>query len=462
VVSILWFGLLVGRASADVPAVTLEDAAASARMHASGVEIAEAQRDAAAAKHDSTVDSRLPTLGVSGAVSVYTAPYTANFFTSGGAAPLDCTGGTEQFIDLCHTFQGLLDAFATPIPIHEQVTSALTVRAVEPITGQAYLGAQAKAAALLEQANDEMLAAAVADAELQAKDLWYLALQAERQIEIANAQVTSLETRVQTAQVSFKAGNLTESDRLLAEVALAQAKQSVIQLEALRDTTYARLGAAMGNGGSPVRPASSGEIVSPRAAPPAERLVDMALASRPEVRAARTAADGTAKSADAYGWSRLPQLNAVAAYTNLQGMGPFAETNAAYVGATLDWPVWSWGARNRQLDSFRAQAAQTRAQAEQVETLARVDVQAKVLALQAAGAAYEASGATLTQAEASLHSQEKRQQAGAGAMSDLLDAQSALVRAQSTQANALYDARRAEVALVRAVGTDPWGTGETP
>jgi outer membrane protein TolC len=36
------------------------------------------------------------------------------------------------------------------------------------------------------------------------------------------------------------------------------------------------------------------------------------------------------------------------------------------------------------------------------------------------------------------------------------------VRAQSTQANALYDARRAEVALVRAVGTDPWGTGETP
>src|SRR6185295_10971575 len=105
------------------------------------------------------------------------------------------------------------------------VTSALTVRATEPITGQAYLGAQAKATALMEQASDEALDVAVADADLQAKDLWYLALQAERQLEIANAQVSSLDARVQTAQVSFRAGNMTESDRLLAEVALAQAKQ---------------------------------------------------------------------------------------------------------------------------------------------------------------------------------------------------------------------------------------------
>jgi len=458
ILSILFF---VGPASADVPAVTLEDAAASARQHASGVQIAAAQLDAAAARHEQTVDSRLPTLGVNGAVSVYTAPYEANFFTSGGAAPLDCTG-TEQFANLCNVFQALLDNFATPIPIHEQVTSALTVRATEPLTGQAVLGAQAKAAALTEQASEQQLAAAVADAELQARDLWYLALQAERQLEIANAQVTSLEARVQTAQVSFRAGNLTESDRLLAEVALAQAKQAVIQIQALRDTTYARLGAAMGNGGSPVRPAASGDVASPRSAPPAERLIDMALVSRPELRAARTSADAASKTADATGLSRLPQLNAVAAYTNLQGMGPFAETNAAYIGATLDWNVWTWGARNRQVDALRAQATQARAQAEAVETQARVDVQAKVLALQASGAAYEASAATLAQAEASLRSQEKRQQAGAGAMSDLLDAQSALVRAQSTQANALYDARRAEVALVRAVGTDPWGTGETP
>jgi len=461
VVWILWVVFLVARASADVPAVTLEEAAASARQRASGVLIAEAQRDAAAARHEQVVDGRLPAIGVSGAVSVYTAPYEANFFTSGGAAPLDCTG-TEQFANLCHVFQALLDNFATPIPIHEQVTSALTVRATEPLTGQAILGARAKAAENTEQASDEQLAAAVAEAELQARDLWYLALQSERQLEIANAQVAALEARVQTAQVAFRVGNMTESDRLLAEVALAQARQSVIQIQALRDTTYARLGAAMGNGGAPVRPAPSGEIVSPRAAPPAERLVGLALVARPDLRAARASAEAASKTADASGWARLPQLNAVAAYTNLQGMGPFAETNAAYVGATLDWNVWSWGARNRQLDALRAQAAQARAQAEAVETQARVDVQARVLALHASAAAYDASGATLAQAEASLRSQEKRQAAGAGAMSDLLDAQTALVRAQSTQANALYDAHRAEVALVRAVGTDPWGTGETP
>src|SRR6185503_7699218 len=185
---------------------------------------------------------------------------------------------------------------------------------------------------------------------------------------------------------SFRAGNLTESDRLLAEVALAQAKQAVIQVQALRDTTYARLGAAMGNGGAPVRPAATGESITPRTAPPSERLIAIALAARPELRAARKSAEAASKTADATGLSRLPQLNAVAAYTNLQGMGPFAETNAAYIGATLDWNVWTWGARNRQVDALRAQATQARAQAEAVETQARVDVQAKVLALQASGA----------------------------------------------------------------------------
>jgi outer membrane protein len=138
----------------------------------------------------------------------------------------------------------------------------------------------------------------------------------------------------------------------------------------------------------------------------------------------------------------------------------FAELNSGYVGATLNWNIWSWGARNNQLDTIRAQATQAHAQEDAAETQARVDVQAKVLALQAAAAAYEVSAANITQAEASLRAQEKRQAAGAGTMSDLLDAQTALVRAQSTQASALFDARRAEVALARAVGRDPWGTGE--
>lgn len=41
-------------------------------------------------------------------------------------------------------------------------------------------------------------------------------------------------------------------------------------------------------------------------------------------------------------------------------------------------------------------------------------------------------------------------------MQEVLDAEAALVQARSNQANALFDARRAEAALARSVGADPW------
>ncbi len=173
----------------------------------------------------------------------------------------------------------------------------------------------------------------------------------------------------------------------------------------------------MGNGGVPVRPAAPADEAAPRVPPPAETLVEWALDARPELAVARAQLAAAEKATDAASWARLPQVSAVAAYMHNEGV-VFAELDSAYVGATLDWNIWSWGARNHQLDSIRAQATQARAQADAAETQARVDVQARVLALRAAGAAYEVSAANIAQAEASLRAQERRQAAGAGTMSD--------------------------------------------
>jgi outer membrane protein len=427
---ILWVGFLA-TAWADVPAVSLEEAIAGARANAANVRLARAQALAAEAKTAQARAAELPSVGLSGNALVYTAPYTVELPGSG------------------------------ELPVRDQVTWSFSASAVEPLTGQVALARQARAAELAEAASDAAVESALADSEESVEDVWYQALQAETQLDIAQTQVAALDARVATAQTSFQAGNLTESDRLLAQVALAQAKQSVIQIESVRDTAYARLGGAMGNGGTPVRPASSAAEPPPREPPPADTLVAWALASRPELAVARAQTAAAQKAADAASWARLPQINAVAAYVHNEGV-VFAEEDSAYVGATLDWKLFAWGARNQQLKAIRAQVTQAQVQTEAAETQARVEVQAKVLALRAARAAYEVSAASIAQAEASLRAQEKRQAAGASTMSDLLDAQSALVRAQSTRATALYDARRAEVALARAVGRDPWGAEGVP
>ena len=117
----LWMVFFVGRASADVPAVTLEEAAASARLHASGVEIAQAQHDAATARHEQVVDSRLPSIGVNGAVNVYpTGSSTRASSLRVTESALDCGGPEHRRVRRAlPDFQGLLDAFGDPDPDHE-------------------------------------------------------------------------------------------------------------------------------------------------------------------------------------------------------------------------------------------------------------------------------------------------------------------------------------------------------
>ncbi len=196
---ILWVVFFVGHARADVPTVTLEEAVASARERATNVRIAQAQENAAEAKVGQTRAGQLPTVGVSGNALVYTGPYEVEFPGLG--------------------------AFT----VREQFTWGVAANATEPLTGQVAIARQAEAAELSAAASAAAVDGALADSELAVEDLWYQALQAERQLAIAEAQVTGLESRVGIAQVSFAAGNLTESDRLLAEVALAQARQAVIQ-----------------------------------------------------------------------------------------------------------------------------------------------------------------------------------------------------------------------------------------
>lgn len=441
----LLLSFMFSAARAETPGITLADAVEKAESVPS-VRAAGSARIAARAGFAQAWPGRLPNLTLQGNVLVYDQAQEMELFKSD--EPLDCAGIPDPFGSLCA-------GFGEPIVVREQVTSSLTAQVTVPLTGQLAVDRQVAASkAGLEAAAASELAA-VADAELEARDAWFAAAQTEQQLAIAEAQARSMTERARISEAAFTAGTMTRNDLLLVRIALSQSRQAIVQLTGYREMAYTRLGVATGNGGHPLRPIGATEE-PPRAAPPAEALVERALAARPEVAALRARVEAARASAAAASWARLPAISGMGVYQHATGQGALGAADTAYVGATLNWNVWSWGRAAAGVSASRAQADQAAHQLDGLTAGVRMDVLARVQSLTTAASAWALAGEMVEQTSENLAIQERRQQTGNGTMQEVLDADLALVRARSTRASALFDARRTEAALTHAVGADPW------
>jgi outer membrane protein TolC len=432
-----------------VPEVTLDQALALAEKVAS-VRAAGQGRVAAEARLEQARDVRLPSVNLSGSISAWNGPHTLAFIPP--EAGLDCAALAAEPDPAVAQLANLCFGLSQPLTVREQVTSQLTARVAEPITGQIAMGHRVDAAEAGLEAADAQVGSSKTEARFAAEDAFFLALQAEGQLSIAEAQVNSLQARVDAAQVAFQGGTVTRNDVLKAELALARAQQQVITARTLRDASRSRLGLAIGNGGAPVAPAGAPKDPPAPPAEPLEALVQRAIDARPDLVALRAQVKASDASASAVASDRVPQLNAIAAFVNTEGQGPFAEEFAGFVGANLDWTLWAWRARDRGVDAARAQAGQLRAQLEGAEAGVRVDVRTRLDALNASIEAWHVASTSIGQAEENLKIQDTLRAAGSGTMTDLLDAEAALVEARSRTDGALYDAHRAAAALQRALG----------
>ncbi|MCB9683994.1 MAG: TolC family protein [Alphaproteobacteria bacterium] len=424
----MWWVLTAIAAEPELPVVTLEEAvsasatAPAVRASSAGIGEAEARRSAVAS-------GRGPVLAVSGSVNVWNGPYEIAFALPGS------TGDVP------------------PLVVREQVTGSLAARVVAPLTEQWATDARVKAAAAGVDAAEDASEAAVLDARQEATDAWYAALEADGQLEIARARIETLEARVRAAEVALQAGTAARNDVLKAELALAGARQQALQLEVARDAARGRLGLAMGNGGLPVRPAE-GPTEPPPVIEDAAPLVALALEHRPELDALRARIRAADASATAASRDRLPRVDAVATWLHTEGQGAFAQRDAGFVGASLDWPVWTWGARTSAVDAARAGTDQLRARLEAAEAGVSLEVRTRVDALGAAVAGFEVASRSVEQAEENLRIQELMRAGGTSTMTELLDADTALIEARSRTAAALDEAWRARAALEHAIGTE--------
>jgi len=188
-----------------------------------------------------------------------------------------------------------------------------------------------------------------------------------------------------------------------------------------------------------------------------EKLVQSALAARPErgaLGARLAAAEARTAAQRAF---RSPQVNASAAYDyanpNSRILPPEAEWNATWnVGVGLSFNVFDGGRTSAAVAQSAAQADAIRRQIDDLDRRIRFDVTARALDVRTALGAVDVASRSFVSATENRRVSSDRYKAGTGLSSELLDAEAGALRAGLDRTAMLARLRVALASLDRAAG----------
>jgi outer membrane protein TolC len=188
-----------------------------------------------------------------------------------------------------------------------------------------------------------------------------------------------------------------------------------------------------------------------------EKLVQEALAVRPERAALAARLSAAEARVEAERSSRYPQVSAAAGYDYASPNPHYLPPQDAWksswnVGVGLSLSVLDGGRTRAAVAQATAQADAIRRQIDDLDRRIRLDVTARLLDVRTAGAAVAVASRSLASAEENRKVSADRYRAGVGLSSDLLDAETGLLRAGLERTAAFAGLRLALASLDRSAG----------
>jgi len=298
---------------------------------------------------------------------------------------------------------------------------------------------------------------AVNDLLLETQTAYWGLVTARESERVLRESVTSFEAHLKDARNRFEVGTAASNEVLSVQVERDRAELARLQAENAALVVNESLIRLVG-----LPPGSLVEPAEPLAAPPptasdTEALVAAALDARPEVRALAARAQAARAVVEIQRSASRPQANLALGYD-------YANPNPRIFPQTDSFRgTWSAGVTVaiRAFDGGRtaAAAAQAAAQAdaldrqlEDLKSRLRLEVTSRTLDLRTAQAGLILAGRSLEAARENLRVVRDRYQEGVVSSSELLDAETLLLRAGLDQTSAATQLRVALANLDRAVG----------
>jgi TolC family type I secretion outer membrane protein len=323
-------------------------------------------------------------------------------------------------------------------------------------------------AAQVEEARQGLIAAdfehnqAIQDVILRTEQAYYGYLDARALLESQDATIKERQTQLNAAEARHDAGVATIADVLQAKTALSQAQLTRESIEGNLRTIEGALATAMG------LPATTHfdfgtlplDVPAREVGQQVDALIDAAIAARPDLAAARAAAQSAQARVQEVRAQGLPSisLNSTFGRTYFRPNAGVAFTTPYTAAVLFRWPLFT-GWRNtydvRQAE-LQAQIANenVRAAEQQVD----LQVWTSYYSLQTATQRFTTARDLLASAQQSADVAANRYRAGVGSILDLLTAEAALETARAQEVQSRADWFLAIAQLAHDTGTLTQGT----
>ncbi len=257
---------------------------------------------------------------------------------------------------------------------------------------------------------------------------YYGVLVARAKKEVAQEAVKTAEASVKSTRDRFETGMVVQSDLLAGEVQLAEFRQQLIQAEGDITTAYAALNTVLG------MPVDTPQKVSTELSDKnfellgQEELIQLALTQRPDYRRAVSAVRYVQEGVKGAKAQYLPRLDFIADYGG-SGQNLTSGSSDYSVGASLTFNIFDF-ARGARLSQVKATERMVSAEQEHLANQIRLEVVRARQQYISARERIEVASRAISQAVETLRIVQDRYQQGLTTITEVLRAETAVVRAR--------------------------------
>ena len=299
---------------------------------------------------------------------------------------------------------------------------------------------------------EEEKARIIQDLILSVHQGFYGVAAAMETLTVAAENLKRAKDHVRLAKERKEAGAVSRADVLRVQVEASNAKLDQVRAESLVRISKGSLNTIMG------LPAERVLEIAPKIedkdSPDSIDLLkalDQAVHNRPEIKAALKRIEaqqgGVEAARSAYG----PKVRAEGSY-GWRDSNFLPNDQEWLAGITIEWPIFTGFSRKHRLAKAKAEVFREEAEAKQLLLRVKQEVLSAHSKLKETYQAVQTTKTLIQDAQESLRMARERYEVGAGTITDLLDAQTALARAQATQVEAEWDYHQARAVFRRGLG----------
>ena len=324
-----------------------------------------------------------------------------------------------------------------------------------------------KAAELFRLAETNRLSRTRDELVYNVSSTFYAILSQEKVIDSVKFSLQAMAEQRQKMAQMVEVAKAARVDLLRTEVRVADLEQSLEKESNLLEIQKRLLANLMGLDFDKAQLKFAGKLVFEKVSYRPDQLVPRALEQRPDFTAAKKRLESQARRVDAARAGHYPNVNLVGAYgyrgTGIMGVndernalhptdrGPLYDDDGS-VGVTLTLPLFEGGRIDAKVREEIAALSAAQERLRKLNLQVRQEVETAILDVDSSRERVRATATAIEQARESLRIETLKYNLGAGVITDVLDAQTALLLTETTYYRVLADFYTALARLKLAVG----------